>query len=370
MADEVSFAYRGAGSETGPRRPADRAGLAAGGLIGVSVALGLADDFLGWRLELGRADQIALVLTTGLSLGVLTASAGLVVAGSWPAAASARPDSRPQLKAYGTLLGAGMSALSFCAALDALGGMVAGLYRFSFSPYWLVDLLGWLPGAAGSALLLGRKHGRASVGRPGRPRRADALALALLAITAIGAMVTWGPPWERYTFTVAATGAVQTVALYNEFTAPGALLAAGVCYMLVVVAMAAAAAVWRPARLGAVFLTGAVAMLAEQALAGFATVIHKPSPAMFGISQAQAAAARLTITVTGTSWFWASCGFVAVLIVLHEWLFTRSRPRRQLAAAAAVTPAESAVPDDPVLPLAPREQLPPRRSTRAVPARR
>ena len=343
MADEVSFAYRGAGSEAEPLRPADWAGLAGAGLIGVGIAGDLIDTFLTYTYEPGqnRADLVTVVLTTVLSAGVLAASAGLVVAGSWPAAASARPDSRSRRKAYGALLGAGMRAVCFGNEISALCGVTTGLYRHV--PYLLLGLIWWLPVAAGSALSLGRKGSLASAGRPGRPHRTDVLALALLASTVIGAMVTWALPWDRYTFTAAATGAVHTEVLYNAFTAPGAVLAGDVGDMIVMLAMAVAATLWRPARFGAVFLTAAVLALAEEAMTGISSVIVVPSPAAFGVPQAQAAAARLTITVAGTPWLWAYCGFAAVLIVLYEWLFTRSRPRRQLT-AAPVTSAESALP--------------------------
>jgi hypothetical protein len=215
-------------------------------------------------------------------------------------------------------------------ALSALADVIAGLDLHI--PYLLLGQTGWLPVAVGSGLTLSRKGGLASVGRPGRPRRADALPLALLAIAVTGALVTLVPAWLRYTLTEAATGTVRSALFSNAFAAPGVEVGGTVALMIVIVAMAVAAALWRPARLGAVFLTGAVLYLVNVTIGGIFAVIEAPPPAAFGWSQSQAAAAQLTISVAGTPWMWAYCGFLVLLVFVYEWLFTRSRPRPQLAA--------------------------------------
>jgi hypothetical protein len=338
MADVVSFAYRDAGSEgKPPRRPADWAGLAGGGLIGVSGVLMLSYVLLVYRLAPDGAEQLAELLEFGLSAGVLVVSTGLVVAGSWPTAVPAWPDSRSRRRVCGGLLGVGMCALCFVAALATLGDAIAGLVHL---PYLLLNLTCWLPAAAGSGLALVRKGGLASVGRPGRPGRADALPLALLAVTVGGALVAWVPAWAKYTFT--GSMGPHSEELINAFAVPGVEIAGTVGEMTVIVALAAAAALWRPARFGTVLLTGAVLFLANQAIAGISAVIEVPPPSYFGMT----AAFRMRISVAGTPWLWAFCGFMAALIVLYEWLFIRSRPGPPQAAAPVtlVTSVGSATP--------------------------
>jgi hypothetical protein len=346
VADVVGFAYQDAGSEPRPpRRPADWAGLAGGGLIGAGIVLVLVYSFLVYRLVPDGADQLAVLLETALIAGVLAASAGLVVAGSWPAAAPASPDSRSRRRVCGGLLAASMCALPFESSLATAGDVIAGLDLHG--AYLLLGQAFWLPVAAGSGLALVRKGGLASLGRPGRPRRADAVPLALLAITVAGALATMVPPFVAYTFT--ATIGPYTEECCNAFSAPGVEIAGTVGEMVMIVVMAAAAVLWRPARFGAVLLTGAVLSLASQATAGIFGVIQVPPPAYFGI----VAADRMTISVAGTPWLWAYCGFTAALVAVYEWLFTRSRPRPQQA-ATPVTSTESATPgtaDDSALPL-------------------
>jgi hypothetical protein len=347
VADVVDFAYQGAGSEaTPPRRKADWAGLAGGGLIVAGIVLGLVYAFLTYRLPADGAQQFSYLLQTALSTGVEVASAALVVAGSWPAAASVRQDSRSRRRVCGGLLGASMGTLRVLGSLTLLGWVLGEHLRIVDLP---LSVTSSLTVAAGSVLSLVRKGGLASVGRPGRPRRADALPLVLLAITVAGALATWVPAWIQYTFT-GSTGP-HSEELGYAFDAPWEEIAVTVGQMIVIVAMAAAAALWRPARFGAVLLTGAVLFLADEAIQGIGEVIEAPSRASFGIP----AAARMTVSVAGTPWMWAFCGFTAALIVVYEWLFIRGRPRPR-PAAGPVTWMEPATPgtaDDPLLPLPP-----------------
>jgi hypothetical protein len=194
--------------------------------------------------------------------------------------------------------------------------------------------------------------GIASVGRPGRPGRADALPLALLAITVAGALANSLPAWVQYTFTGSMGPHSEDLTIWYtapwiEFGAPWVEIAGSVAPMVVIVAMAAAAALWRPPRLGAVFLTGAVLALVSEAMIGINDVIKAPPRSYFGIP----AAARMTVSVAGTPWLWAFCGFTAALIAVYGWLFIRSRPRPR-PVVDAVTWMVSAAPwaaDEPLL---------------------
>jgi hypothetical protein len=321
VADVVDFAYRGTGSEAQPpRRSADWAGLAGGGLIGVGIALWLLYTFLVYQPALDGVAQVSFLLVAALDTGVLAASAGLVVAGSWPTTAPAWPDPRARRRVCGGLLGASLCALYLMTSLGALANVIAGLGHYG--PYPLLSQAWWLPVAAGSGLALVRKGGLASMGRPGRPHRGDTLPLALLAVTVFGAFATWVPPWDKFTFT--GSMGPHSEQLVNDFAAPGVAIAGSVAIMAVIAALAAAAALWRPARPGAVLLTGAVVYFASFAIAGICSVIEVPTRASFGITDP-----RMTVSVAGTPWLWAYCGCTAALIIVYEWLFTRSRPHHR-----------------------------------------
>jgi hypothetical protein len=148
----------------------------------------------------------------------------------------------------------------------------------------------------------------------------------------------------QYTFT-GSTGphseelTTAYTAPWIEFGGPWAEIAGSVGQVVLIIAIAAAAALWRPPRFGAVLLTGVVVSLISEAITGIGDVTEAPPRYFFGIP----AAARMTISVAGTPWLWAFCGFTAALIVVYGWLFTRSRPRPGHP-AAPVTWMESATP--------------------------
>ena len=346
MADVVDFALQGAGDEAKPpRRRADWAGLAGGGLILAGIAAGILYTVLVYQTPIDRAVQVAYLLGIAVDPGLLVISAGLVVAGSWPTAAPDWSDSRSRRRVCGGLLGVSLCALYLVQALQGLGNLIIGPY--AADPYFLLGEAWWLPVAAGSGFALLRKGGLASIGRPGRPRRADALPIALLAIITAGVLPAWMPAWVQYTFT-GSTGPHSTE-FTNVFDGTWADMAGSIGEMAVFVAMAAAAALWRPARFGAVLLTTWVAFLAVQVILGIAMVIQTPPLAAFGVSPA----ARMTLTVAGTPWLWVGTGCTAALVVVYEWLLIRSRPRPRLAAGPVtwMEPAPLGPAEAPPLPL-------------------
>jgi hypothetical protein len=101
--------------------------------------------------------------------------------------------------------------------------------------------------------------------------------------------------------------------------------------MVALVAVGAAAALWRPARLGAVLLAGAIIPMAAQAISALVQVGEATSPLQFGISPAQATQAGLTISSGVTPAFWIYCAFLIALI---------------LACARMLIPPRPAVPDE------------------------
>ena len=338
MADVVDFADQGAESEaTPPRWLVDWAGLAGGALIGVGAVLGIVYAVLLYPSIMGGPEQLAYLLAAVLSTTVLVVSAGFVVAGSWPTAAPEWPDSRSRRRACGGLLAASVCVLYFVNSLAAFGDVIAGL---GHGPYLLLAVTLWLPAAAGSGLSLVRKGGFASAGRPGRPRRADALPLALLAVIVAGTLVTWLPAWVEFTFTGSMGPHSEDLTTFYtapwiEFGAPWGEIAGSVGQMIGVVALAAAAALWRPARFGAVILTGLVISAIDSAITGIGEVIKAPPRAFFGIPDGE----RMTVSVSGTPWLWAFCALTAALVVMCGWLFIRSRPQPVAAPVTSTEPA-------------------------------
>jgi hypothetical protein len=107
--------------------------------------------------------------------------------------------------------------------------------------------------------------------------------------------------------------------------------------MVALVVVVAAAALWRPARQGAVLLAGAIVPMAAQAISALILVAQGASPAQFGISPAQAAQAGLTISSGLTPVFWIYCAFVVALIASCAWLLIGSGRKPAAAPDAVVT---------------------------------
>ena len=168
----------------------------------------------------------------------------------------------------------------------------------------------------------GGRGTQAERARPARPGRRHAGPLALLVLAAIGTAVAFAPSWDSYTLVAATTGTSQTITAGNAFDNPAMVIAGNVLVMLTVVAVAALAALWRPARQGALLLAGAIVPLAAEVPSAMIQAGQQATPAMFGISSAQAAAAGLTISSGLTGIFWVFFVFVISLIVSCAWLFT------------------------------------------------
>jgi len=296
--------------------------LAGAGLLGLGVLLGLIGLFPGYIGPRSLASQADQLVPHVLYLAAWTASAVLIAAGG----ARAR---------IGALFATGVSAVTFGLFFADLGQVISGGGSV-LGAGLVLSLLGWLACASGSALALvgaGRPDG---VGRPGRPRAADAGPLALLGLAAVGTAIAFVPSWDSFTVTQTATGATQTITAGYAFANPGPVIFGDVAVMVAVVAVAVLAALWRPPRLGAILLAGAIVPLAAQAISALAAVSQLATPAMFGLSQAQAAG--LTITSGLTPAFWVYCVFVISLLISSAWLLTAPKYPAMPAAARPPQP--------------------------------
>ena len=219
----------------------------------------------------------------------------------------------------GALLGVGTSAVTFGFFLADAGEVIAGGAHLA-GPGLVLGLVGWLvcagrlggglPGPAarppGARWPAQRRHGPGGdadarrAGHGGRVRaRVDSFTLRV------------------------ASGATQTVTAGNAFANPAPVIAGDVAVMVALVAVVAAAALWRPARLGAALLAGVIIPMAAQAISALVQVGQAASPAQFGFSPAQAAASGLTISSGLTAAFWIYCAFLVALIASFAWmLFT------------------------------------------------
>jgi hypothetical protein len=120
-----------------------------------------------------------------------------------------------------------------------------------------------------------------------------------------------------------------------------------VVVMIAFAAAVIAAALWRPARHGAVLLAGATIPMAAQAISALVQVGEAHGPSQFGVPPATAQRLGLTITAGLTPAFWIYFAFLIALIVSCVWmLFT---PPPVLATPAGATPAvatpDAATPD-------------------------
>jgi hypothetical protein len=305
----------GDGAQAGPRPRHATALLVGEGLLVLGVVLGLAGLFPayeGSQSLLSQWDQVIPHLGYVIGWALTAALVALSVA---------RPSNAARL---GALFGLGLSAVTFGFFLADLGEAFAGL---SYGSGLVVSLLGWLACTVGSALVLasaGRNGEQAlqGLGRPARPGRGHAGPLALLVLAGIGTAAAFAPSWDSYILTFASTGTAQTVTVGNAFDNPGVVIAGNVAVMVAIVAVAALAALWRPARQGALLLAGAIVPLIAEAVSALIQVGQPATPAMFGISASQASAAGLTISSGVTPIFWVFFVFVISLLVSCAWLFT------------------------------------------------
>jgi hypothetical protein len=162
----------------------------------------------------------------------------------------------------------------------------------------------------------------------------------MVVLSGLGVAAAFAPPWDSFTLRTA-SGQVQTLTAGNAFSNPGLVIAGDLAVMIALAAVVIAAALWRPARHGAVLLAGATAVMAAQAISALVQVGETPVPAQFGISSAQASQLGLTISAGLTPTFWIYVGFLVALIAGCAWMLVTPH-------AVPVVPGQGygPVPDD------------------------
>jgi len=310
---------------TRPAVPMARPGrsASAAGLLAAGVACGIAGLFpaylSGGSLASDPANLVPhmIYLATWLASGVL-----IMYGGTWRQA--------------GALLGLGTSIVTFGYFLADLGTVIAG--GSPLSPGLAFGLISWLLCTAGAAAaawppgLAGAP--RWQLARGGRP----AVTLAVTTLLAAGVAITFAPSWDSYTLQTPSR-VIQTVTVGNVFSNPGVVITGNVAVMVALVVVAAAAALWQPARLGAALLAGALIPMAGQAISALIQLGQGVSPAQFGISPGRAAQAGLTITSGLTPAFWIYLVLVIALAGICAWMLLPARTRRQNGTTPATAPA-------------------------------
>jgi hypothetical protein len=316
----------------GPR-PGRSAGLvAAAALLAAGVVCGIVGLFPSYLAGASLAQQADQLVPHLIYLAAWSASAVLILLGGVRQRA-------------GALLGVGTSAVTFGFFLADAGEVISGGAHLA-GPGLVLGLVGWLACAAGSVAAFWLR----SPGRLGRPHSDDMGPVVMLMLAALGTAAAFAPAWDRFTLHVA-SGATQTVTSGNAFANPAPVIAGDVAVMVAVVAVVAAAALWRPARLGAALLAGAIIPMVAQAISALIGVGEAAAPAQFGFSPGQAAASGLTISSGLTAAFWIYCAFLVALIASFAWMLIpphragaqppRQAPPGEASNAAAPGPVEA-----------------------------
>ena len=298
--------------------------IGAAGLLAAGVVCGIVGLFPAYLSGASLASDPANLVPHVIYLATWLAAALLVVrGGTW--------------RQVGALLGLGTSIVTFGYFLSDVGTVFSGGASTLSSGLafglisWLLCTTGaaiaaWPPGLAGAP--------RWQLARRGRP----AVTLAVTALLAIGVAVAFAPSWDSYTLRTPSR-LIQIVTAGNIFANPGPVIAGNVAVMVAFVAVAAAAALWQPARLGAALLAGALIPMAAQAISALIQLSQGTSPAQFGISPGQATQAGLTITTGLTLAFWVYLVLVTALAGMCAWMLLPARSQGQGGAGVAAAPA-------------------------------
>jgi len=270
-------------------------------LLALGVVLGIAGLFPGYLSGASLAQQPDQLVPHLIYLAGWAAGAVLILLGGI------------RLRA-GTLLALGVSAVTFGFFFADAGTVMAGGSHLMGAGL-VLGLIGWACCAAGSLVaFLARPAGGC-----GKPLSDDMGPVVMLMLAALGTAIAFAPSWDSFTLRNAA-GVTQTLTEGNAFSNPAPVIVGDVAVMVAVVAVVAAAALWRPIRLGAALLAGAIIPMAAQAISALIQVSQTASPAQFGVSAGQAAQIGLTINSGLTSAFWIYCAFLVALIASFAWM--------------------------------------------------
>jgi hypothetical protein len=219
----------------------------------------------------------------------------------------------------GALLAAGMSLVTFGLFFADLGTAISGA---DVGPGLVLSIVGWASCAAGSVLAV--RLG--SVGILARPRSLEArLTILLAAAAGLGTAIAFAPSWDRFTAQTAG-GASQTITAGNAFSNPGVVIAGDIVVMVSVVLVVLLAASWKPVRLGAALLVGAIVPMAAQAVSAVIQIAQITPSLQFGVPPAQAGRLGVTFSAGLTPAFWVFSAFVAALILTAVLLVSAPAP--------------------------------------------
>ncbi len=301
--------------------PSRRRRLTGPVLLAAGVILGLAGLFPTYLAGENLAQQPSQLVLHAFYLVAWTAGAVLLLLGGV----------RPRV---GALLALGVSAVAFGQFFDDLGEVITNGTSVGGTGLTL-SLIGWVACAAGSVLAFVAWR----AGKPARPLGRDhVLAVVLSGAAAAGAAIAFAAPWDSYILRTA-TGNVQSATAGNAFRAPAPLIIGNVATMVAIIAVVLIAATWRPIRLGAALLAGAVVPLLAQAVTALIQLGSPVPPGQFDLTPAQAAQIGLTIQAGLTAAFWIYCAFVLALALLSARLLTT--PEAAPAAPASTMPVVS-----------------------------
>jgi hypothetical protein len=315
---------------------------AAAALLTIGVLCGVVGLFPSYLSGASLASQPAQLVPHVLYLAAWTLSAVLIVLGG-------------SRRRAGALLGLGTSIVTFGFFLTDVGEVIAYGGHLMGAGLWL-GLIGWLACAAGSVLAClirpsvpARPAGPAvsagsfGLGGLGRPRGYEIARAALLILAGLAAAVMFAPSWDSYLLRTA-TGGSESITAGNAFSNPGAMIAGNLAVMIAFGLVVVVAALWRPVRLGALLLAGAVIPMAAQAISALIGVGEATSPGQFGFSSSQATQIGLTISNGVTVAFWVFSVLIVVLLVSCAWMLIT--PPAALTPAAADAPSAPAAWDD------------------------
>jgi uncharacterized membrane protein YidH (DUF202 family) len=282
---------------TAPLVDATRRRVIAASLLGAGVVCGVIGLFPTYLDGASLAQQNYELVPHAIYLAVWTVSALLIVLGG----------NRARM---GALLAAGMSIVSFGFFFADAGGAISyGAHIMGAG--LVVSLLGWLACTLGTAVAFGIKPAE---GLKSTSPRFSLVPLVLTSLCALGVAIAFAPSWDSYRLHTAA-GLTRSLVEGNVFSNPGPVIAGNFAVMVAIVAVAALAALWRPARGGAVLLGGAIIPMVGQAISAILQLGGSSSPSTFGISSAAAERAGLTIHAGLTAAFWLYCAFLLMLAI-------------------------------------------------------
>jgi hypothetical protein len=304
--------------------PAGNAAIAAA-LLAAGVVCGIAGLFPSYVAGASLAQQPAELVPHAIYVAAWAMSAVLILLGG------------DRLRA-GALLGLGTSIVTFGLFFADAGQVIAGGAHLAGAGL-VLGLVGWLACAAGSTMAFRLRP----AGAPGQPKAAQIGPVAALILAGLGAAIAFAPSWDSFVLR-AADGTTQSMTAGNAFANPGLVIFGNVAVMVAVVAVVAAAALWRPVRLGAALLAGAAVPLVAQAISALVGVGEGATPQQFGISSAEASRIGLTIDSGLTPVFWVYCAFVAALLAACAWMLAASRrnaaaPPQAVVIGGAVAPS-------------------------------